>query len=161
MSYETELVLHLPAEDPAAEALERIASAWGVPVTREADGGPRVQSEGLLVYSVDPDEEDKALVRRLFDLDSNLTLVFVDLNHTSTEKMIQGWRNTMKIMLLLAAVKGSRAVYVEDYNPSAIILRFEAGQLTLNQDWDGWERWPEVLEVIPHPHRLEPLKGHA
>ncbi len=67
----------------------------------------------------------------------------------------------MKIMLMLAATSGSRGVFVEDYSPHAIILAFQDGRITLNQDWEGWRLWPEVLEVIPQPRRIESLQGRS
>src|SRR5687768_12964256 len=144
MSDEVELLLHLPSDSPAIDAIARISAALGAQVAGGPEGSARVQSDGLLVYGVEPDGDDRELARSLFDLDTNLTLVFVNLSHGDTEMKIRVEQNIMRIMLLLAAVKGSRGIYVEDYSPDAIVLRFESGQLTLNQDWEGWQLWPEV-----------------
>jgi hypothetical protein len=39
------------------------------------------------------------------------------------------------------------------------MLRFEDGQLTLNQQWEDWQAMPDALAVIPEPRHRESLRG--
>lgn len=160
MSDELELLIHTRVERPLDDTLARVANLLGSSVQPDSDGLRGVRTDGLLVYGVVPDEEDRASARRIFDLDSTLTLVFVDLSAESDEAMIRVQQNIMRVVLALA-VEASAGVLIEDYSPSAIILAFADGQVTLNQDWDGWQSWPEVLDVFPSPRRLESLRGQA
>ncbi len=159
MYHEPTLLMNLPSDSPEEDAIARIAAALDAPVIDELGSSPRVSADGLLVYGVIPDDEDKAVVERLFELDSNLTLVLVNLVRDDTDRAIRVEQTIMRVVLILAAVEGTRAVLVEDMSASAIILKFEAGHVVLNQDWDGWELWPEVLDVIPSPRRMESLQG--
>jgi hypothetical protein len=159
MSTEYELLIHLPSSAPAEEALAHISDLLDLPVSRDTEGLPRVQGDGLLVYSFVPDELDKPVIQRLFELDTNLTLVFVNLVHDDARQKTLVEQKILRIMLRLAAVQGARAVLIWDYSPDAIILKFEDGQLIFNRDWDGGSSWPEVLEVVPLPRREERLRG--
>jgi hypothetical protein len=158
MSDEFELLLRTLAEDPLEGTLVRVANLLGTSVTTDDDGLRGVRVEGLLVYGVVPDEEDRGVARRTFDLDSNLTLVFVDLSADGSESMIRVQEDVMRVVLGLVTAF-SAGVLIEDYSPGAIILTFTDGQVKLNQDWDGWRLWPEVLAVFPPPRRLERLRG--
>jgi hypothetical protein len=91
-------------------------------------------------------------------LDSNLTLVFVDLSADGGESMIRVQQTIMRVVLGMVT-EASAGVLIEDYSPGAIILAFSDGQVTLNQDWDGWRSWPEVLDVFPSPRHLDRLRG--
>jgi hypothetical protein len=160
MSNEVELLLHLPAESPELAGIESVAGVLGAPVVDDPGQSPRVRTDGLLVYGVRADDDDRELAHNLFGLDINLTLVFVNLALGDTAGMIRVEQSIMKVMLNFAAVPGCRGVYVEDYASDAVILRFEDGTVTLNRDWEGWALWPEVLQIIPEPRRLEKLRGN-
>jgi hypothetical protein len=158
MPDDLELLIRTRVEDPLEGALVRVANLLGTSVETDSDGLRGVRVDGLLVYGVVPDEEDRRIARRIFDLDSNLTLVFVDLSADGGESMIRVQQNIMRVVLGMVA-DASTGVLIEDYSPGAIVLAFTDGRVTLNQDWDGWRLWPEVLEVFPSPHHLESLRG--
>ncbi len=155
---EYEFLAHIPVGDPAVEAFNRISIALDAPVTAGPDGSPCVQADGLLIYGSEVDEEERSLARAL-GVEANLTLTFVDLSHGRGEMLIRVVQNMMRVVLLFAEMSGTSAVLTQDYTEDAIVLRIRDGELTLNQGWEGWELWPEVLAIIPAPRRMERVRG--
>jgi hypothetical protein len=118
-----------------------------------------IQTDALLIRGVQADDDDRELVQELFGLKINVTLVFVESSGGDNGILVQAMQDIMKASVLLAVVDGVRGVPIDDYNSESIILGIQDGRLTLNRDWDGWSLWPEVLSVIPQPHRLESMHG--
>jgi hypothetical protein len=160
MSLEYEFLLSLPSPASEQAVMQQVSALLDVPVVPDAEGSPRVEGDGLLVYSLTPDELDKPVGRRMFDLDVDLSLVFVNLVRGDDAKYVRAEQNVLRVVLHFAEVAGARAVLVHDYSPDAIILKVQDGRLIINQDWDGGAAWPEILEVIPLPHRVERLSGN-
>jgi hypothetical protein len=158
MAEEYKLLAQLPFADPEAEAVERIAAELGMPVSLGPEGAPEVNTDSFLIYGFLPDDVDQQAVSDLFGLQINLTLVFTDPEQERRSATPVA-HSMMKIALLLAAVEGARGVIVTEYTPSSIVLRFDAGQVTLNQDWPGWQTLPDVLAVIPEPRTMKSLQG--
>jgi hypothetical protein len=158
MSFDYSLLGWFPFDDPEVEAIDQVAAVLGSPVVRSPDGSPRVHTDGQLVYAVEPDEQDRSLTRESFGFENNLTLVFVDLSHGDSNMMIRASQNQMKVAYDLAAVSGFRGVLIADYSDETFLASVEDGQVTLNQDyWEAWVAAPEVLAVLPQPHRMESL----
>jgi hypothetical protein len=170
MSEEYKLLAHFPFADPETEAVTRIAAVLGVEVSTGPEGAPEATTDGFLVYGFLPDEVDRKAVDDLFGLDTNLTLVFTDLvdngEPVDQESVDSGAvvapalaPSMLKVAASLATVDGAHGVIVSDYTADAILLAFEDGQVTLNQNWGGWQARPELLEAIPEPRTMESLMG--
>jgi hypothetical protein len=155
---EYKILAYLPFADPETEAITRMAAALGAPVSRGPEGAPEINTAELLIYGFVPDDVDRQAATDLYGLDSNLTLVFTD----PVDEQLTGGpvaQSMMKLAQTLAALDGARGVIVADYTADAIILRFQNGQVTLNQGWDGWQTLPGVLETIPEPRTMAHLQG--
>jgi len=161
MSEEYKLLAQLPFADPEPEAIQRIAAHLEMPVSLGPEGAPEVNTDAFLIYAFLPDDVDRKAATDLFALDTNLTLVFTDPDEPERLAPSPVATTMTKIGLLLAAVYTARGIIVTDYTPSSIVLRFENGQVTLNQDWDGWRTMPEALAVIPEPRTMKSLKGRT
>jgi hypothetical protein len=168
MPEEYKLLAHLPFTDPETEAVTRSAAELGLPVSQGPEGAPEVLSDSLLIYGFVPDDVDRAAAAALFDQDTNLTLIFTDPRESDDSDVGEDVatptpiaENMMKIAVMLAAVDGAHGVIVSDYAPDSIVLRFADGQVTLNQDWPGWQARPEALAVIPEPRTMESLQGRT
>jgi len=155
---EYKLLAYLPFADPETEAITRMATALGVPVSQGPEGAPEINTAQFLIYGFLPDDVDRRAVTDLYGLDSNLTLVFTD---PVDEQLVDSpvAQSMMRLAQTLAAVDGARGVIVADYTVDGIILRFQNGKVTLNQDWDGWQTLPGVLEAIPEPRTMAHLQG--
>jgi hypothetical protein len=160
MSEEYKLLANLPFADPEPEAIQRIAAHLEMPVSLGPEGAPEVNTDAFLIYAFVPDDVDRKAATDLFALNTNLTLVFTDPEREELTRTPVATTMT-KIGLLLAAVYGARGIIITDYTPSSIVLRFENGQVTLNQDWDGWRTMPEALATIPEPRTMKSLKGQS
>jgi hypothetical protein len=157
MSEEYKLLAHLPFTDPESDAVTRIAADLGLTVSLGPEGAPEVNTDTFLIYGFAPDEVDQKAVSDLFGEDINLTLVFTDPavgEGLVADSLVE---NMTRSAVLLAAVDGARGVLVTDYTADAIVLRFKDGQVTLNQDWAGWDSQPAALSVVPEPRHLESL----
>jgi hypothetical protein len=160
MSEELELLVHLTSPRPAEAALKRIASLFGISVEIADSGEPEVCVDGLLVYAVEPDDaEDRHVVLQIFDVNSNIALVFVDLSRADRAATVQVQQNIMRAVVMFATDPESEGVLIADYSPTSIIVAFKDGRLALNRDWDGCRLWPEVLAVIPPPQQMASLRG--
>jgi hypothetical protein len=158
MTFDYSLLGQFPLDDPEVAVIDRVAAVLGSPVMRSPDGSPRINWDGLLVYAVEPDDEDRSLTRESFGFENNLTLVFVDLSHGDGDMVVRASQNELKVVYDLAALPGFRAVLIADYSDEAFLASIQDGQVTLNKDyWEPWEAAPEVLAFIPQPHRMESL----
>jgi hypothetical protein len=161
MSEEYKLLAQLPFADPEPDAISRIAANLTQPVSLGPEGAPEVNTTSFLIYGFVPDDVDRQAAADLFDLDTNLTLVITDPDEAEQLVATPIAQSMTKIALLLAAVSEARGIIVTDYTPGSIILRFENGQVTLNQDWEGWRTMPEALAVIPEPRTMKSLQGRS
>ena len=158
MAEEYKLLAHLPFADPETEAIRRMAAALGVPVSQGPEGAPEINTADFLIYGFMPDDVDRRAVTDLYGLGINLTLVFTD----PVDERLAGSpvaATMMKLAQTLAAIDGARGVIVAEYTADAIILRFQDGQVTLNQDWEGWQSLPGVLAAVPEPRTMSHLWG--
>jgi len=160
MAEEYKLLAELPWADPETEAITQIAADAGVPVSHGPEGAPEVSTDEFLIYGFEPDAVDRKAATEIFALDSNLTLVFAD---PVEERVAPGplADQMLASARLLAAVEGARGVLITDYQPSAVILSFDDGQVTLNQDWAGWQTRPELLDAFPEPRTMTSLQDRS
>ena len=137
--------------------------AWddGYATTAEAEQtlGLLIDRLGVLPMPIDH-PRDRALARDLFSLDINLLIALDDERHGTQPGSIEWLVEALRIAVYFARIKGTHALLVNGFEPDAIVLGFDRGEITLNQDWDGWQRWPELLDLFPRPHRLEKLRGN-
>lgn len=161
MAEEYKLLAYLPFADPETEAVTRIAADLGQPVSAGPEGAPEVKAPGFLIYGFVPDDVDQQAAADLFDQDTNLTLVVTDPDETEQLAPTPVAQSMVTIALLLAAVPGSSGLIVTEYTASDIVLRFANGEVTLNQDWPGWQAQPDVLAVVPPPRRMNSLRGRT
>ena len=161
MSHEVQLVVQAPSISSTEGILHDVAQLLGASVANDEDGSRNVHRDGLLVYVVEPDEEDSRTIRQLFGLNNTLTLILTDLSQGDNDMMTRVQRNIIRLTLMLAHTDGSHGVLAEDLNPYDLVLEFHDGEVTLNQDWEGWKTWPEVLDVVPAPQRMESFRKRA
>ncbi|GLY13148.1 hypothetical protein Kisp01_01640 [Kineosporia sp. NBRC 101677] len=161
MSYEFMLLIRTPAQRPLEDSLAQVAELLGGSVEVGENDIPSVHVDKLLVNAVEPDEVDRETALNTFALDSNLTLIFEDLSRSGDETMIRVHRSMMKAVLGMSGNTSQGVLLEEHYDLDAIVLEFRDGLVTLNQDWDGWEQWPEVLEVFPEPRTFAHLSAQG
>ena len=159
MSTDYELQGWFPFDEPGKTAVEHVAAVLGVPVSLDVRGNPTFRLDSLLIYSFEPKrEDDQEAARTALGFDINLTLVFADYSRGEDTRMIRAVQNIVRSVLSLATVPGLRAVLIEEERrDDLVLLSIENGQVTLNQQFEGWALWPEVLAVVPEPHRFESL----
>jgi hypothetical protein len=159
MSTDYELQGWFPFDDPGAGAVEHVAAVLGATVSINLQGNPTFRSDSLLVHSFEPKrEDDRATARGELGFDINLTLVFADYSRGEDARMIFAVQNVMRSVVSLAKVPGMRAVLIEEERRDDLIMvEIEDGQVTLNQDFEGWRLWPEMLADVPQPHNFKSL----
>lgn len=159
MSTDYELQGWFPFADPGAGAVEHVAAVLGATVSADVKGKPTFRVDSLLVYGFEPQrEDDRSSARTALGFDINLTLVFADYSRGEDARMIRAVQNMVRSVLSLAAVPGTRAVLIEEERrDDLVMLSIDDGRVTLNQEFEGWALWPEVLTVVPRPHHFESL----
>jgi hypothetical protein len=159
MSTDYELQGWFPFDEPGPETVQHVAAVLGEAVSVDLKGKPTFRSDSLLVYSFEPRrEDDRDTARAALGFDINLTLVFADYSRGEDTRMIRAVQNMVRSVLSLAAVPGLRAVLIEEERrDDLLLLSIENGKVTLNQAFEGWSLWPEVLAVVPEPHHFENL----
>jgi hypothetical protein len=160
MSTDYELQGWFPFEDPGKAAVEHVAAVLGVPVSLDVRGKPTFRVDSLVIYSYEPKRaDDLEAARQALGFDINLSLVFADYSRGEDTRMIRAVQNVVRSVLSLATVSGLRAVLIEEERrDDLVLLSVDGGQVTLNQGFEGWSVWPEVLAVVPEPHRFESLR---
>jgi len=159
MSTDYELQGWFPFDEPVKATVEHVAAVLDAPVSTDMRGNPTFRSDSLLVYSYEPKrEDDRASARRALGFDINLTLVFADYSRGEDTRMIRAVQNVIRSVLSLATLPGLRAVLIEEERrDDLLLLGIDEGRVTLNQEFQGWALWPEVLAVVPEPHHFESL----
>jgi len=159
MSTDYELQGWFPFDNPGKTTVEHVAAVLGAPVSMDVKGKPTFRLDSLLVYSFEPKrEDDRVSARAALGFDINLTLVFADYSRGEDTRMIRAVQNVVRSVLALAAVPGLRAMLIEEERrDDLVLLRISDSLVTLNQAFEGWSLWPEVLAVVPEPHRFESL----
>jgi hypothetical protein len=160
MSTDYELQGWFPFDDPGPAAVEHVAGVLDATVSVDVKGKPTFRTDSLLVFSFEPKrEDDRELARAALGFDINLTLVFADYSRGEDTRMIRAVQNMIRSVLSLAAVPGLRAVLIEEERrDDLVLLSIEDGQVTLNNKFEGWALWPEVLAIVPEPHIFEDLR---
>lgn len=160
MSTDYELQGWFPFEEPVKAAVEHVAAVLGVPVSLDVRGNPTFRLDSLLIYGFEPKRvDDLAAARTALGFDINLTLVFADYSRGEDTRMMRAVQNIIRAVLSLATVSGLRAVLIEEERrDDLMLLSIDGGQVTLNKEFEGWSLWPEVLAVMPAPHRFESLR---
>jgi len=139
-------------EDPAA--IERVLAR---PLTTGPEGWDGTGADDdVLVWTVPP-VDDGGAARRALGYDVNVTLVFTDVSPAGAarERVL---RAAVGAVASFAAVRGARMALFDEVTDDALALRLRDGRLTLNHLWDGWTRWPALLDAVPAPHRFEELR---
>jgi hypothetical protein len=159
MSTDYELQGWFPFENPVKAAVEHVAAVLDVPVSLDVRGNPTFRLDSLLIYGFEPKRaDDREAARAALGFDINLTLVFADYSRGEDTRMIQTVQNIVRSVFSLAAVSGLRAVLIEEERrDDLMLLSIDKGQVTLNQEFEGWALWPEVLAVVPQPHLFKSL----
>jgi hypothetical protein len=119
-------------------------------------GDLRVQGSDVHVRAVEVGRAN-ALPTRMFGFDVDVVLAFTDIGRSSQRRRAQVYTDVVRATLAATDVVGAHGVLFEDFDDDSLILRVDGGRLTLNDRWPGWRAWPEVLDVIPAPHRFAPL----
>jgi hypothetical protein len=160
MSTDYELQGWFPFDDPGPAAVEHVAAVLDATVSVDVKGKPTFRADSLLVFSFEPKrEDDRELARAALGFDINLTLVFADYSRGEDTRMIRAVQNMIRSVLSLAAVPGLRAVLIEEERrDDLVLLKIDDGQVTLNNKFEGWTLWPEVLAIVPEPHIFEDLR---
>jgi hypothetical protein len=160
MSTDYELQGWFPFDEPAKATVEHVAEVLGAPVSVDVKGKPTFRLDSLLVYSFEPKrEDDRETARAALGFDINLTLVFADYSRGEDTRMVRAVQNLIRSVISLAAVPGLRAVLIEEERrDDLILLSINDGQVTLNSTFEGWSLWPEMLAVVPEPHRFDALQ---
>jgi hypothetical protein len=141
--------------DPTSPALGRVAEALGVPLVTDA-GDLRVRGSDVHVRAAEVGRAN-ALPTRMFGFDVDVVLAFTDIGRSSPRRRARVYTDVVRATLAATDVVGAHGVLFEDFDDDSLILRVDGGRLTLNDRWPGWRAWPEVLDVIPAPHRFAPL----
>lgn len=159
MSTDYELQGWFPFEDPVKSTVEHVAAVLGASVSLDVKGKPTFRSDSLVIYSFEPKREDDLdSARTALGFDINLTLVFADYSRGENTRMIRAVQNVIRSVLSLATVPGLRAVLIEEERrDDLILLSIDHGQATLNNKFEGWSLWPEVLDIVPEPRHFESL----
>jgi hypothetical protein len=159
MSTDYELQGWFPFDEPVKATIEHVAAVLGAPVSTDVKGNPTFRLDSLLVYSYEPKrEDDRTSARAALGFDINLTLVFADYSRGENTRMIRAVQNVIRSVLSLATVPGLRAVLLEEERrDDLLLLGIDDGRVTLNQEFEGWALWPEMLAVVPEPQHFESL----
>ena len=138
--------------DPAA--IERVL---GRPLTAGPEGWDGAGADDdVLVWTV-PAVDDAGAARAALGFDVNVTLVFTDVSPGAAARE-RALRTAVGAAASFAAVRGARMALFDEVTDDALALRLRDGRLTLNHLWDGWTRWPALLDAVPAPHRFEELR---
>jgi len=155
MSSEFALVMRGPDDTTEEDVLAQAADLLGGTVGTDEHGVRCVREPGLFVSVLASDDTDREGFRAAFGLDGTFMLTFEDLSHTDWAAMIEVQRTMMTAIPGLARYAAEGVLLEEDLNPDTVVLRFAEGAVTLNQDWDGWESAPALLEAFLPTRRIE------
>jgi hypothetical protein len=145
-----------PAWLPFGDEPAAIESVLGRPLTDGPEGWNGAGADDdLLVWTV-PAQDDGGAARAALGFAVNVTIVFTDVSPARPQE--RALRPILAAVASLAAVDGARLALFDEVTDDSLVLRLDHGRLALNRLWDGWARWPALLDAVPAPHRLEELR---
>jgi hypothetical protein len=146
-----------PFHRPEAETVAQAGKVLGVPVT-ELEWGPQVSDDGLFVSADLPENDQVAWLADRLGFRCNASVVFEDASYSEEDMQIRVNRNVVRVAASFAAWPQVRAVLLEEDSDSLLVMSIQDGHVVLNQDWDGWAIWPEVLAAVPEPYELRSVQ---
>jgi hypothetical protein len=141
----------------SAEAVRRTAALLGVRTVAGPDGVPRVEHDGLLLFTRGLTDEELGRIRGTLGFEPGVGLFFVDLTRDVPSGATWIARSVVRAAVSFRHEPSVHGVLLERLTRDGLVLQVSDGEVTVNSRWPGWAAWPDLDDAILARYRSAPL----
>jgi hypothetical protein len=142
----------------SAEAVRRTAALLGMRTVPGPDGVPRVEHDGLLLFTRGLTADELGRMRATLDFEPGVGLFFVDLTRDIPSGATWIARSIVRAAVSFRHEPSVHGVLLERFSRDGLVLQVSAGEVTVNSRWPGWVAWPDLDDAILARYASAPLE---